>query len=53
MTKVIRYTTQYLCMLSDYGSPERHRHPTAHLVYAAGEAYNARSERPMWNAAES
>ena len=34
MTKVIRYTTQYLCMLSDYGSPERHRHPTAHLVCA-------------------
>ena len=35
MTKVIRYTPEYLCMLSDYGSPERHRHPTAHLVCAA------------------
>lgn len=34
MTKVIRYTPDYLCMISDYGSPERHRHPTAHLVIA-------------------
>ena len=35
MTRVIRYTPDYLCMISDYGSPERHRHPTAHLVCAA------------------
>ena len=34
MTKVIRYTSDYLCMIADYGSPERHRHPTAHLVIA-------------------
>ena len=34
MTNVIRYTSDYLCMISDYGSPERHRHPTAHLVIA-------------------
>lgn len=34
MTKVIRYTSDYLCMISDYGSPERHQHPTAHLVIA-------------------
>ncbi len=36
MTKVIRYTLDYLCMISDYGSPERHRHPTAHLVITDG-----------------
>ncbi len=34
MTTTIRYTPDYLCMISDYGSPERHRHPTAHLVIA-------------------
>ena len=34
MTKVIRYTPEYLCMIANYGSPERHRHPTAHLVCA-------------------
>ena len=34
MTNMIRYTPDYLCMISDYGSPERHRHPTAHFVIA-------------------
>ena len=34
MTTVIRYAAEYLCMISDYGSPERHQHPTAHLVIA-------------------
>ena len=35
MTKIIRYTPRYLCMLSDYGSPELHRHLAAHIVCAA------------------
>ena len=34
MTKVIRFTSDYLCRISDYGFPERRRHPTAHLVIA-------------------
>ena len=34
MTKVIRYTSEYLCMISDYGSPDKHRHLAAHLICA-------------------
>ena len=34
MTEIIQYTNDYLAMISDYGSPDRHKHLTAHLVCA-------------------
>lgn len=34
MTEIIQYTNDYLFMISDYGSPDRHKHLTAHLVCA-------------------
>lgn len=34
MTEIIGYTKDYLAMISDYGSPDRHKHLTAHLVCA-------------------
>lgn len=34
VTEIIGYTKDYLAMISDYGSPDRHRHLTAHLVCA-------------------
>ncbi len=34
VTEIIGYTKDYLAMISDYGSPNRHKHLTAHLVCA-------------------
>lgn len=34
MTEIIQYTNDYLSMISDYGSPDRHQHLTAHFVCA-------------------
>ena len=34
MTEILQYTNDYLAMISDYGSPDRHKHLTAHLVCA-------------------
>lgn len=50
MTNVIRYTPEYLCMISDYGSPERHRHPTAHILFLKlGVGYNTAEQSILIN----